>query len=39
MIDRLQKDNRWVTYLIYILIKKGEFRKELPAYGFMKLID
>lgn len=40
MIDRLQKDNRWVTYLIYILIRKsGEFRKELPAYGFMKLID
>lgn len=39
MIDRLQKDNRWVTYLIYTYKKSGEFRKELPAYGFMKLID
>ena len=27
------------VFNIYTYKKSGEFRKELPAYGFMKLID
>ena len=34
MIDRLQKDNRWITYLIYILIRKaGNSERNSPLMG------